>query len=310
MIIDSHCHWHATFDWLPDAWWDSIARVVSHSLKAMGMEMTLETAKQAVLPGLIDPKGETLLGSMDEAGVDKTVLLPLDFGLASGEPKVSYEEQNWAHAELQSKYPDRIISFASVDPRRPEAVKFIEKAIKEWGLKGYKLHPGAGFAPDSPESYRLLEKVAELGVPVIAHTGQFNLYDRYNDPVYLDRILVDFPDLTIITAHMGEGWYNTLFAMAQYKPNLATDFCRWQRPAAQNYHHFCERLRHALDSFGSDRVLYGTDGPYLRLALSDKDYVQLVKDLPTKAPEGITFTEAEVEAMLGGNAARILGISK
>jgi predicted TIM-barrel fold metal-dependent hydrolase len=107
---------------------------------------------------------------------------------------------------------------------------------------------------------------------------------------------------------MSEGWSGNLFCMAHYKPNLATDFSRWQIAARNDYPHFCKCLREALDSFGAERVIFGTDGPYLRLFLADRDYVQMIKDLPTQAPEGISFTEAEVEAVLGGNAKRILGL--
>jgi len=105
---------------------------------------------------------------------------------------------------------------------------------------------------------------------------------------------------------MSEGWSSNLFCMAHYKPSLATDVSRWQIAAREDHPHFCQCLRQALDQFGTERVLFGTDGPYLRLFLSDRDYVQMIKDLPTKAPEGISFTEAEVEAVLGGNAKRIL----
>jgi len=73
---------------------------------------------------------------------------------------------------------------------------------------------------------------------------------------------------------------------------------------------FCQVLRQALDRLGADRVLFGTDNPFLAALMSTKDYAELIKGLPQKAPEGITFTEAEIEAMLGGNAARILGISQ
>jgi hypothetical protein len=43
--------------------------------------------------------------------------------------------------------------------------------------------------------------------------------------------------------------------------------------------------------------------------MSNADWVQLVKDLPNNAPEGIDFTEAEINLILGGNAQRLLGLS-
>ena len=48
MIIDVHCHWHGTFEWMPDAWWDSVARVVAHAARAaMGSEMSATTPATA-----------------------------------------------------------------------------------------------------------------------------------------------------------------------------------------------------------------------------------------------------------------------
>ena len=100
-----------------------------------------------------------------------------------------------------------------------------------------------------------------------------------------------------------------LFEMGAQRPNAATDFSGWQARAKQHYQEFCTNLRHAMDSLGAYRVLFGTDGPFYRLAMSSKDYVQMIKDLPKKPVVGITFTSEEVEALLGKNATRILGIS-
>ena len=68
-------------------------------------------------------------------------------------------------------------------------------------------------------------------------------------------------------------------------------------------------LRFALTAFGSERVLFGTDGPFYTPAMPNKDFVQLIKDLPQNAPEGIAFSAEEVDAMLGESAAKILGLS-
>ena len=307
MIVDVHYHL-VVEDWLPDIWWNEISKVYARVLKAMGMEMTVSDIKKNILGTFWDPDGEKLIAEMDEAGIDKTVILPLDYGFAMGEPKTSISEQNRAYAELQNKHPDRIIAFAGVDPRRPGATDLLEAAIKVWGLRGVKLHPGTGFYPDQRESYKFLAKVSEFGIPVLIHSGVWIGKSKYCDPIYCDNILIDFPNLTIIAAHLGRGWQNVLFEMGAHKPNLATDFSGWQISAQRSYRAFCENLRNALDSFGRNRVFFGTDGPFYRPAMSNKDFVQLIKELPEKAPEGLHFTEEEIEAVLGGSAARILGV--
>lgn len=307
MIIDIHYH-VLLEEWFPENWWNAISRVYVQALKDSGVEMTIEEVKTIILEGFWDPDGNKLISEMDEVGIDKTVILPQDFGLSMGEPKISIAEQNRVYATLQNNHPDRIIAFAGVDPRRSGAIELVETAIKEWGLKGVKLHPGTGYFPDGREAYNFLAKVSELGVPVLTHAGIWTGKSKYCDPVYFDDILLDFPNLTIIFAHLGRGWQNILFEMGVHRPNMVTDFSGWQITAQGNYREFCENLRHALDSFGSKRVLFGTDGPFFRPVMPSKDYVQLVRDLPKKAPEGITFAEEEIEAIMGENAADILGI--
>jgi len=312
MIIDAHYHL-VTEEWYPEEWWVTVARMYHQGLRAMGMEMTMEQIRQNLIPALWDPEGEALIRDMDAGGIDKTVILPMDYWILFDEPKVSLESQLKAYADLQSKRPERIIAFATVDPRRPNAMELVERAIEGWGLKGLNLYPQTGFYPNEPKTYRVLEKVCQLGVPVVCHTGQLippPFHAKYGDPIHLDDVVLDFPSVTVIAGHMSFGWHEQLFYLGGLKYNLATDISAWQDVARSNYHKFCQVLRQALDRLGADRVLFGTDNPFLAALMSTKDYAELIKGLPQKAPEGITFTEAEIEAMLGGNAARILGISQ
>ena len=96
-----------------------------------------------------------------------------------------------------------------------------------------------------------------------------------------------------------------LFYLAGLKYNLMTDISAWQDVTMANYRKFCQVLRHALDRLGPFRVLFGTDNPFVAALMSTKDYAELIRELPQKAPEGIAFTEAEVSAILGDNAAKI-----
>jgi len=271
--------------------------------------MVLET----LIPSLWDPEGEALINDMVTNGIDKTVLLPMDYWLMYGEPKSSLEKQLKAYAKLQKKHPDKIIALATVDPRRPDAVKIVERAIKEWGLKGLNLYPQTGFFVNDPKTYHVLEKVAELGVPLTCHTGQLGaapLRGKYGDPIYLDDVIQDFPNLTITAGHMAFGWHEQLFYLAGLKYNIMTDVSAWQDVAKFNFRKFCLVVRQALDRMGKDRVLFGTDNPFVAALMSTKEYADLIKGLPQNAPDGITFTEDEVNAILGDNAARIFNLNK
>ncbi|WXG39653.1 MAG: amidohydrolase family protein [Candidatus Freyarchaeum deiterrae] len=311
MIIDAHSH-IVDKDWYPTTWWNELAKVyVKPVKKLLGMDMTPQQIIDQLLPNFFDPTGEKLIAQMKNFGIDMTVACVQDYGLLLGDPKVSIEEQNQIFAGIQKKYPKKILAFASVDPRRPNADKLIRRCFEEWKMSGLKLHPSTGFYPNSKEAYKLLDIAREFKKPVLFHTGQIvqPLRSKYCDPMFLDDVCLDFTDLTIQAAHMGFGWRYELFHMGSCKTNLTVDFSGWQLIAQNSYHEFCASLRECLDEFSEDRVLWGTDGPYLEAAMPGKDYIQLVKDLPTKATEeGFKFTQEEVDLMLGGNAQRILGI--
>lgn len=85
-----------------------------------------------------------------------------------------------------------------------------------------------------------------------------------------------------------------------------TDFCGWQFVARHNFAQFCHVLRKILDQFGVERVMFGTDAPLLEPALSSKEWVEVVRALPHKAPAGYRFTAKEISALLDGNALRLL----
>jgi len=311
MLIDAHYHLVAE-EWYPEGWWQAVTTMYLNGMKQLGMEMPLEMIRETLIPTLWDPKGEALINDMESNGIDKTVLLPMDYWILFGEPKGSIEVQLKAYADLQNRHPDKIIAFTTVDPRRPDAVDIVERSIKEWGLKGLNLYPQTGYFMNEPNTYRVLEKASELNLPVTCHTGQLGaapLRAKYGDPIHLDDVVQDFPDLKVTAGHMAFGWHEQLFYLAGLRYNLHTDVSAWQDVAKANYVKFCQVLRHALDRLGPQRILFGTDNPFVAALMSTKDYADMIKDLPQNAPDGITFTEAEVNGILGDNAATILSLN-
>ncbi|MCJ7523108.1 MAG: amidohydrolase family protein [Dehalococcoidia bacterium] len=311
MLIDAHYHLVAE-EWYPEGWWQAVTNMYLNGMKQLGMEMPLEMIRETLIPALWDPEGESLIRDMDAGGIDKTVLLPMDYWMLFGEPKVSIEGQLKAYADIQKKHPDRIIAFATVDPRRPDAVELLERSVKEWGLRGLNLYPQTGFFMNAPNTYKVLEKASEFNLPVTCHTGQLGaapLRAKYGDPIHLDDVIQDFPNLIVTAGHMAFGWHEQLFYLAGLRYNIFTDVSAWQDVSRANYSKFCRVLRHALDRLGPNRVLFGTDNPFVAALMSTKDYADLIKDLPQNAPDGITFTEAEVTGILGDNAARILSLT-
>ena len=125
----------------------------------------------------------------------------------------------------------------------------------------------------------------------------------------LSDLAVDFPELKVIAAHIGGiiNW-RPLASPAAQQPNLYGDLAMWDHYAMTKYDLFCRELRTILDYLGSSKVLFGTDNPIPSVVEPTRNWIQLLKDLPTNAPEGMNFSQEEVDAILGGNAASILGL--
>jgi len=203
-------------------------------------------------------------------------------------------------AEIVREFPSQFVGFASVDPSRgAEAVREVERAVRGLGLKGLKLHPIAqSFYPDDPQHFPLWEKCAELGVPVMFHTGHTaygagapggrGLRLKYARPILLDDVAAEFPSLTIIAAHPGWPWSDELVSVALHKGNVWIDLSGWSPK------HLPEALlRHANGAL-QDRVLFGSDHPFIGPARWMSDF------------EAAPFTPGARPKILLENARRLL----
>ena len=254
-----------------------------------------------------DPSGERLIREMDAAGIDHSVVFPLDVGLLLGEPPVSIRKQNELLADVARRYPSRITAFFGVDPRRPGAVEWIEAGIREWGMGGVKFHPGSGFHLSREEFFPVLERIADLGVPLVTHTGPaFGPLDGSGcDPMELDKALGRIPGLKIVAAHLGGGRVDELCWLGTMKENLYADISLRQLECRRNPEAFAETLRKALDFMGPDRILFGTDWPFSRKAMAAREYVRALRELSRGS--SAVLLSGEIKRLLGGNALRLLG---
>jgi len=302
MIFDIH-YQLMNAGWDPERLYFSAPKLFEKAFGASSREKI-----SRMLSALWDPSGEKAIQFLDRAGIDKSTLLVVDWGVGLGEPEVPIEEQNRICARTARQHPDRLIPFAGIDPRRKNAVDLLKKCIEEWGMKGLKLHPDVGYYPDDETFYPFYEKVSEYQIPILSHTGPMfgALKSKYARPVYLDAVLADFPDINIIAAHMGFCWWSEATFIGQAKPNLYGCLTGWQMDALRDYENFCRTLRCILDKMGPDRVLFGTDGPMESPKISAKDWIEMIRNLPEQCPAGMTFSREEVDGILGGNACKLL----
>jgi len=118
MIVDIHRHALAE-SYFHDNYWKGFARMALPILKRMGVDATVEMIIHDIVPVYFDPDGDKHIAAMDEAGIDKSVMLLFDLGLFIGEARISNEEQNKKVFDIAGRHPGRIIPFVTTDPRRP-----------------------------------------------------------------------------------------------------------------------------------------------------------------------------------------------
>jgi len=299
MIIDIHRHLWSVYERYP--------QVAEQAARGVSSRSVGEVEKLPVVPDWQET-GERLIEEMDGAGVDRSVIFLSDYGLRLGEGIFTVEGENLIHVEVMRRYPDRIIAWFGIDPRRPGAAEAFERAVKEWGVTGLKMHPVVGFFPHDRVAYPLYEICRAHGLPVIFHTGTAPspLYSRYSQPLQFDEVAADFPDLTVILGHAGGELWQEALAVARRKPNIYFDLSGWQRQIKYTGEVLfaIDRMR---DIIGIERILWASDFPALRPMMPLREWVDTFRRLPSLGEEhGFRFDDSDVDAMLGGNAARIL----
>ena len=300
MIIDVHCHYKPSPKTSP----------FIHILgKNWGIEKQIGDIQHYFSKFLDDTNYDKFVEDMDRSGIDVSVLFFHD-SIGIGENDEQVLKRNKHLANIEKRHPERIISFASIDPRRKKAPDLFRTCIEDYRLRGLKWHPDNGYYPNSPEAYRVLEVAEELDVPLLTHTGPLppGFRSKHSHPIHLDDVALDFPKLKIIAAHMGDMWWRDWVAIAKYKKNIYGDLAMWQLMAGRELGRFRRILREIIDDVGVKQVLFASDAPALEPLVSNRRWVEILRTLPDDSSDGIKFTEKEVEAILGGNAARILNL--
>lgn len=228
------------------------------------------------------------------------VIFTVDARTALGHPPVSSE----AIAAEAAEHADVLIPFGSVDPHDvSEAVARIGILARDYGVRGMKFHPSLqDFEPNDRKYYPIYEACAEHGLVALFHTGQTGIGAglpggrgiklRYSDPMLLDDIAADFPDLTMIFAHPSVPWVDSSISIATHKANVYIDLSGWSPK------YFPPQLVRNVNSLLARKALFGSDFPVLTPDRWIKDFAEL----------GIK--EEVVPLIMKENAIRVLGLSR
>src|SRR6056297_2427300 len=156
---------------------------------------------------------DEMLAEYHEAGVGGAVLLGWDAETNTGNPPVP----NDYVAEVRDQYPDFFVGFGSVDPLKDDCVREAIRCVEDLNLSGFKFQQIAqGFDPSDPEHEELFATIEDLGVPVVFHGGNSTLGAgapggrglkiKYGNPMLIDDVAAEYPDLQILIAHPAFPW--------------------------------------------------------------------------------------------------------
>lgn len=202
---------------------------------------------------------ESFLKFLDQVGIERAGLInyvsPDIIGFTA-------EVNDWA-ANYCSADPRRLLAFGSVHPRFIEDAGAEVDRLAKLGIRGLKLHPSHQAV--APNAYRdgmeklgaMYERAQAHGMPVMIHTGTSifpGVRNLYAQPLLVDDVGVDFPDLTVILAHGGRPlWMNEAFFLVRRHPNMYMDISSIPPHRLLEYFPRLEEI--------ADKVLYGSDWP-------------------------------------------------
>lgn len=206
-------------------------------------------------------------------------------------------------AEFVAEHPDVFFGFGSVDPFRGAAAVAGVHEMHRLGLRGVMVHPAVqGFAPSDRMAYPMWETAEALQLPVLVHSGftmvgagtrgGAGIHLGNADPVHVDKMAADFPDLQIVLVHPSWPWTDLAIAVADHKGNVYLELSGWPPDRLP------DRLVDRIEGHLAERVLFGTGFP------------MTTPDEWLAAWQKAGFSEEITRAVLHDNAARLLGLEE
>ena len=236
---------------------------------------------------------EDYLARMDRAGIDRSLMIAVRAGDMNvrGSFEITYERV----AEVCRAHPDRFSGLAGVDPfRGMQGIYDLERGVREHGFVGAHLYPHwFGLAPNDRRYYPYYSKCCELDIPIMMQVGHNLIYSRerrlpsVGRPITLDEVAIDFPELKLIGIHIGIPWTDEMISMAWKHENV---FIGVDAYAPK---HWPDQLVHYLNTYGREKVLFGTDWPVI-------DPERAVREI-----DALGLRPESHELLMRGNALRV-----
>jgi predicted TIM-barrel fold metal-dependent hydrolase len=219
------------------------------------------------------------------------VVFTVDSEKEMGQRRITNEEV----AELAAEHPDVAIPFASIDPARVLAAR----RVAHWPGVRVRFHPRHRVLSERSRTTCFFED-RRGGLPALFHTGRHRrrvpggggIRLKYANPIYLDDVAVDFPDMPIVMAHPSVPWQDEALSVATHKPQVYIDLSGWSPK------YFPSQLVQYANTLLKHKVLFGTDYPLF----TPERWIADFDKLPIK-PEVRPLIMKE-------NAAKLLGLKR
>lgn len=252
---------------------------------------------------------EDLLALLDEANVERAVVLSTAYFAALPDNAAMSAENDYAAAEV-AKHPDRLIPICGINPLRESAAEEVDRCIDELGMRGVKLHlAGSEVDLRQPDQVAALtavfDRVSERGVPVLIHAADPNGITMTADALWnLGVLIATHPDVRLAFAHCGSSGFDVetlntlLFAFEASPPVLSPDNLWLDTSSCLAFFKDAplstkEEIVWRLRKWGLERVLFGSD--YLLVS---------PRETPAEALETISsypFTQEEIDLILSND---------
>ena len=246
IAIDVHTHAEVSCRQPSDEVWQEYEDAASKYFKA---------GKRPTIPETIAYYRERKIG---------LVMFTVDSEHEIGSRRIPNEEiLEAAHANS-----DMMVAFASIDPHKGRFGAREARRLIADGVRGFKFHPTCqGFFPNDRMAYKLYEVIAENKLPAIFHSGHSGIGTgmrggggmrlKYSNPIHVDDVAVDFPDMKIIIAHPSWPWQDEALSVCLHKPNVYIDLSGWSPK------YFPPQLVQYANSQLKKKILFGSDFPLI-----------------------------------------------
>ncbi len=226
-------------------------------------------------------------------------LFTVDCESSIGAKRVS----NYEIADFAAKNSDVVIPFASIDPRKGKlGAREARDLVENHGVRGFKFHGiMQDIHPADRIAYPIYEVIAEHKLPAIFHTGHSGMGTgmrggggvrlKWGQPILIDDVAVDFPDMKIVLAHPSWPWVDESLSMALHKDNVFIDLSGWSPK------YFAPQIIRYANTQLRSKMMFGSDFPLIH------------PDKWIEAAKQVGFKDEVMPAILKDNAARVLGLA-